>query len=330
MEGASGGAGPRRHATHSRRAPPPRCAGEEIGLLVLTLIAAALLLSACDGGKPVRQPCPAGKVCLELGNDAEPTSLDPHKISGAWEDRIVGDMMVGLTQDDPQGDPIPGMATSWETSPDGLVWTFHLRDAKWSDGVPVTADDFVFALRRLMDPKTAAEYASLMYIIKNGEAVNAGKLPLSALGVRAIDAHTLEITLVHPAPYLTQLTMHMTMYPVPRHVVEKWGDAWSQPGHYVSNGPYKLVSWKLGDHVQVVKNPLFWDAASVSASIRSTITPPPIRSRPSGGCGAASWTPTAPFAPSASPSCAGPVICRTMCGCTPTSARRISPSTPPT
>lgn len=233
---------------------------------VLTVLAAVVLgavLAACGGSAPVRQPCPAGKICLELGNDAEPVSLDPHKITGTWEDRVVGDLFVGLTQGDPQGRPIPGMATSWETTPDGLTWTFHLRDAKWSDGVPVTAGDFVFALRRLMDPKTAAEYASLLYFINNAEAVNAGKLPTTALGVTAIDPHTLRIVLVHPAPYLTQLTMHMTMYPVPEHVVEKWGDAWSDPSHYVSNGPYKLVSWRLGDHIHVVKNPQFWDADKV-------------------------------------------------------------------
>jgi oligopeptide transport system substrate-binding protein len=223
----------------------------------------ALVASTACGSPAARQPCPAGKICLELGNVAEPLSLDPQKIAGTWEDRIVGDLFVGLTEDDPQGRPVPGMATSWETSPDGLVWTFHLRDAKWSDGVPVTADDFVFALRRLMDPKTASEYVSLLYFIKNAEAINAGKLPPTALGVRAIDPHTLQITLIHPAPYFTQLTMHETMYPLPEHVIEKWGDAWTDPEHYVGNGPYKLVSWRLGDHVHVVKNPLFWDADKV-------------------------------------------------------------------
>jgi oligopeptide transport system substrate-binding protein len=233
--------------------------------VLATLMFAALCLSvtACGRSAPVRQPCPADKVCLELGNDAEPVSLDPHKITGTWEDRVVGDLFVGLTQADPQGRPVPGMATSWETTPDGLIWTFHLRDAKWSDGVPVTADDFVFALQRLMDPKTASEYASLLYFIQNAEAVNAGKAPLRALGVRAIDPHTLRIVLIHPAPYLPQLTMHMTMYPVPKHVVQRWGDAWSDPAHYVGNGAYKLVSWRLGDHIHVVKNPLFWDADKV-------------------------------------------------------------------
>ena len=201
---------------------------------------------------------------MEFGNVAEPISLSPLKITDTPEDRIVSDLIVGLTQAAPDGDPVPGVASSWETSPDGKTWTFHLRhDVVWSDGVPLTADDFVFALRRLMDPAQASEYASVLYVIKNAEAVNSGKLPGTALGIAAPDPYTLIYTLEHPAPYFLELAKHQTMLPAPRHVVEKWGDAWSQPGHYVSDGPYKLVSWKLGDHVHVVKNPLFFDADKV-------------------------------------------------------------------
>ena len=227
------------------------------------LAALALSLAACGNASSVRAPCPAGKVCLEAGNDAEPESLDPAKEAAVWEDRIVGEMLVGLTQDDAAGRPVPAMATSWETSPDGLVWTFHLRQANWSDGVAVTADDFVFGLQRLLAPATGSEYASLMYILKNGQAVNEGKAPASALGVRALDARTLQITLGHPAPYLPELAKHETMYPVPKHVVEKWGDAWVQPEHYVANGPYRLAEWKFGDRVRLVKNPAYYDADKV-------------------------------------------------------------------
>jgi oligopeptide transport system substrate-binding protein len=229
------------------------------------LLLATLSLAACSRGAPVRPACPAGKVCLELGNQADPVSLDPQKITGTAEDRIVGDLQMGLTQADAEGRPIPGVATSWETSPDGKTWTFHLRDAKWSDGAQVTADDFVFALRRLLTPATSAQSASLMYGVQNAEAVNAGRLPPSALGVRAIDPRTLEIRLVHPAPYLPELAKHQTMYPLPRHVVERWGEAWTRPAHYVGDGPFRLVEWRLGDHLRVIKNPLFWDAASVCA-----------------------------------------------------------------
>jgi oligopeptide transport system substrate-binding protein len=202
-------------------------------------------------------------MCLELGNTNDPVSLDPHKTQGTWESRITGDMLMGLTQDDPAGKAVPGMATHWDVSADGKVWTFHLRDAKWSDGVAVTADDFVFALRRIMDPKTASAYASLLYIIENAQAVNEGTRPLAALGVRAIDAKTLEIRLSHPAPFLPELAKHNTMYPVPKHVVEKWGDDWSKPEHFVGNGAFMLKSWKLGDRVVAVKNPLFYEASTV-------------------------------------------------------------------
>lgn len=224
---------------------------------------AALTVAACGPQAAVRPPCEADKLCLEYGNSAEPVTLDPHKSTGTWEDRILNEVQMGLTQDDPEGRPVPGMAERWETSPDGLVWTFHLRDAVWSDGVPVTADDFVFSLRRILSPETASPYASLLYLIQNAQAVNEGKAPKEALGVRAVSPKVLEIRLVHPAPYLPELAKHNTMLPAPRHVVEKWGDAWSKPEHYVGNGPYMVKSWRLGDRVTVVKNPRFYEADKV-------------------------------------------------------------------
>lgn len=220
------------------------------GLLVLGL-------AACGPGAPVRPPCPDGKVCLQIGNSSEPISLDPHKTTGTWESRILAEVLVGLTQDDAEGRPVPGMAERWETSADGKVWTFYLREARWSDGAPVTADDFVFSLRRLMLPQTASEYASLLYVIEGAQAINEGKAAPQTLGVRAISPRILEIRLNHPAPYLPELAKHQTMAPVPRHVVEKYGDAWSQPEHYVANGPYVVKSWRLGDRVTIAKNP-YW------------------------------------------------------------------------
>ncbi|HZZ34467.1 MAG TPA: peptide ABC transporter substrate-binding protein, partial [Caulobacteraceae bacterium] len=188
---------------------------------------------------------------------------DPHKASGTWEDRIISDAIVGLTQDSPDGGTIPGMAERWETSPDGLTWTFHLRNAVWSDGAPVTAEDFVFSFRRILSPKLASQYAYLLYFIKNAEAVNNGTAPPEALGARAIDPRTLELRLEHPAPYLPEIAKHTSMFPVPKHAVEKWGDRWSQAQHYVGNGPYNIVEWRLGDYVKAVKNPRFYDAKSV-------------------------------------------------------------------
>jgi oligopeptide transport system substrate-binding protein len=232
-------------------------------LFAVLICAAALAVAGCQG-KTVRRPaCPAGRVCLEYGNEIEPLTLDPQTANLITEGRIIGDLMMGLTTEAPDATPRPGMATDWTTSPDGLVWTFHLRESKWSDGVPLTADDFVYAYRRVLDPKTASIYAYLVTLLKNGQAVNEGKAPLSAVGARALDAHTLELTLEHPAPYLPELLMHQSFYPVPKHVVEKLGDKWVSPGNYVSNGPYKLVAWQLGDHVQIARNAEFFDAAHV-------------------------------------------------------------------
>jgi oligopeptide transport system substrate-binding protein len=231
--------------------------------LVLVAVSTILLLAGCGEKAVVRAPCAAGLRCLERGNGAEVGTLDPQKASLTNEEFVISDLMVGLTQDAADGSTLPGMAKSWETSADGLTWTFHLRNAVWSDGVQITADDFVFSLRRILDPKQASEYASILYPIKNAQPVNAGKMPLTALGVREIDPHTLEMTLEHPAPFLPQLLQHHSSYPVPKHMVEKYGDDWSKPGRYVSNGPYMLVSWKLGDRVILRKNPRYWDAKKV-------------------------------------------------------------------
>ena len=230
--------------------------------LALAAVLASALLAGC-APHSTRPPCPAGQRCLLIGNSAEPGSLDPSLLATNWEGRIAYDLMVGLVQNDEQGNPVPGIAASWETSPDGRTWTFHLRDAQWSDGAPVTADDFVFGLRRVLDPKSAAETASLLYVIKGAEAANAGKAPLASVGVQAIDAHTLRIELVHPAPFFLQLAKHPAMSPIPRQAVAKWGEAWAQPGRYVSDGPYMLTEWKQNDHVTLVKNPRFFDVGKV-------------------------------------------------------------------
>ena len=228
---------------------------------VLTLLA-VLALCACQG-QAQRPACPAGKVCLEYGNDSEPATLDPSKAQLIAESLVIGDLMMGLATEAADGTVIPGMAERWETSPDGLTWTFHLRPARWSDGAPVTADDFVFAYRRILDPATASPYAYMVEILKNGAAVNAGKVAPEAIGARAVDVRTLELRLEHPAPYLLQLLTHQSFYPVPEHVVRRYGDAWVSPGRYVSNGAYRLVSWRLGDKITVEKNPQFFDADHV-------------------------------------------------------------------
>ena len=198
-----------------------------------------------------------------FGNAAEPFTLDPNLSDSSWENYIIGDLMMGLTTEDAMARPVPGMAERWEASPDGLTWTFHLRDAVWSDGVPFTADDFLFAWRRLLDPELAASYAYFPYIIKNAQKINAGHLPGTALGVTTQDPRTLVITLEQPAPYLPEMLMHSSMMPVPRHVVEKHGRDWAKPGTYVCNGAFMPTEWIPNDHVAAVKNPRFFDADNV-------------------------------------------------------------------
>lgn len=234
---------------------------------VCALIAAAALaltLGACEH-KSHRPPCPPGALCLADGNGAEPTSLDPAHFDGIWESNIVSQLIVGLTDIDENGKPVPAVATSWETSPDGLTWTFHLRrDAKWSDGSPVTAGDFVFGVQRVLDPKSASNSAFILFpFLKNAEAVNAGKLPLSAAGVEAPDPHTVVIRLSHPWPLLPVYVAGRALWPEPRAAIERWGDGWSKPGRYLSNGPYTLVAWRLGDAVVLKKNPFYFDVGKV-------------------------------------------------------------------
>ena len=203
------------------------------------------------------------EMVLRVGNMGEPTTLDPHFVSGTWEDRIIGELFMGLTTEGPDNSTIPGAAESWTVSDDGLVYTFTLRDHTWSDGTPVTADDFVFSFQRILKPETAAKYASLLYTIKNGEAVNTGKMPLEELAVKALDAKTLQVTLKAPAPYFIAQLTHQTAFPVPKHAVEQHGDDWIKKGNIVSNSAYMLSEWVPNTHIILDKNANFYDAANV-------------------------------------------------------------------
>lgn len=206
-------------------------------------------------------------VALNRGNGGEIKSLDPHFIDGLNESTVEGDLLVGLLTMDAAAEPIPGAATSWNVSPDGKTWTFHLRDHLWSDGQTVTAQDFVFAWRRLLEPKTGAAYAYNLWVVKNAQAISDDKLPPSTLGARATDDKTLVMELEHPAAYLPQLLTHDTSYPLPRHVLLIKGNAWSNPGNFVGNGAYVPTQWIANDHLTLVKNPKFYDAAHVRIDV---------------------------------------------------------------
>ena len=226
------------------------------GITALTAIAIGASVSMTS------LPAWAEKV-LNIAPMGEPASMDPHYVSGTWENNIVGDMFLGLMTEDPKAQPVLGAAESYNVSNDGRVYTFKIRDHKWSDGTPVTAADFAFSFQRLLDPASATEYAYLMYIIKNAEAVNTGKMKPEELAVKAVDDKTLEITLNEPAPYFLAALTHYTAYPVPKHVVEKHGKEWSKPDNIVVNGPYTLSSWVPNATVKLEKNPEYYDLGSL-------------------------------------------------------------------
>jgi oligopeptide transport system substrate-binding protein len=226
---------------------------------IKALALALFALAACNAPTPDADSA----TTLRMGNSGEPATLDPAKATIVNEDRILESLFEGLTVLDPAAKPIPGMAESWTVSEDKLTWTFKLRDAKWSDGAPVTADDFVFSFRRLMDPKTRSNYASLFYMIKGSEGVNKRGQPLESLGVRAPDSRTIIIELTNPTPFLPALLAHWLVYPVPRHVVEKLGDDWVKPANIVGNGAFVMKEWRPNDFIRLEKNPLFRDAANI-------------------------------------------------------------------
>jgi oligopeptide transport system substrate-binding protein len=232
-------------------------------LLALAAILLGLSLTACGPQRVERAACPAGQRCLEYGIASEPTALDPQLTQSIYEAAIDRELFNGLYTDDAAGNPTLGAADKVTTSPDGLVWTFHLKPATWSDGVPVTASDFVYAYRRILDPKTASPYTYLVYLLKNGEAITDGKAQPNTLGAVALDPQTLQLTLEHPAPVLPQILKHQSYFPVPEHAIERWGDKWTEPAHFASNGPYVVQSWKLGEQVRLAKNPRYPDAAGL-------------------------------------------------------------------
>lgn len=217
---------------------------------------AALLVVGCSAQQR-SQGCPADTTCLQYGNGAEPESLDPAKALGTWEGRIIDQLSEGLTKRGADGVVGPGLARSWSVSSDGLTWTFILERRHWSDGTPLTGEDVVYSVRRTLAPETAAQGAFMLYPILNAKAVNSGAAPAQALGMSSPVPDRVVIRLEHPWPVLPVYAAHRVMRPVPKHIVERQGSGWIRPGAYVGNGPYTLVSWKLGDRIVLRKNPSY-------------------------------------------------------------------------
>ncbi|MCA5918641.1 oligopeptide ABC transporter substrate-binding protein OppA [Pectobacterium brasiliense] len=205
----------------------------------------------------------AEKQELVRNNGAEVSSLDPHKIEGVPESNVSRDLLEGLVISDVNGKTSPGVAESWDNK-DFKVWTFHLRkDAKWSNGEPVTAQDFVYSWQRLADPKTASPYASYLQYghLLNIDDIIAGKKSPDTLGVKAIDDHTFEVTLSEAVPYFYKLPVYVAMSPVNKAAIEKFGEKWTQPQNWVGNGAYKLKSWVVNEKMVLERNPQYWDNA---------------------------------------------------------------------
>lgn len=235
----------------------------------LLLLPLALAASGC--GRRLT-PAEQGRLTqtLLVGNGAEPQDLDP-QVCVAYNDyNVLIALFEGLTCiDERTSRAVPGVAESWEASPDGLAYTFHLRpDARWSNGDPVTAGDFVFSFRRILSPALASEYAYLLYPIRNAEAFNAGRLAdFSRVGVRALGSRTLLVELERPCPYLPVLAAHQAWFPVHRATLERFGavarrgTAWTRPGNLVGDGPFVLKEWTPDARIVVARNPRYWNAA---------------------------------------------------------------------
>lgn len=197
---------------------------------------------------------------LHRGNGSEPQSLDPHKSEGVPSANIQRDLYEGLISETADGDLEPGVAASWRISPDGLRYIFKLRrDARWSNGDPVTADDFVQSWRRIIDPKTGSYYSQTLVPINNAEEIIAGKLSPEKLAVTAKDATTLEVLLKAPTPYFLGLLTHSSTYPLHQPSLKRFGDKFTRPGNLVSNGAYILDEWVVQSHIRVRRNPQYWN-----------------------------------------------------------------------
>lgn len=230
-------------------------AGSALGMPVVVVASAAA--GAAEGAAATRERA------VRRSSTGEPSTLDPQLWTFGQDGNLAQDLFQGLTTLDAAAQPVPGQARSWTISPDGRRYTFRLHPGlQWSDGVPIDGETFVWSLRRLFDPRTAAPSASLLYVIRNAREVNTGKLGPENLGVSAPDPRTVVIELTQPAPYLLDLLVHRA-FPVPRHAIEKWGREWTRAGRIVSNGAFVLGEWRPGSHVKLLRNPRFHEAEQV-------------------------------------------------------------------
>ncbi len=230
----------------------------------------AALFAACGDGRSSAERA-AEQGILIIGNNQEPQNLDPHKATAVADGKIITTLLEGLVRPDAQDETVihPGMAERWEHNADASVWTFHLREAVWSDGRPVRAADFAYAYRRMLHPEFGGKYAEMLYPLRGAEAYNKGEAAWEDVGVRVSGERTLQLELAGPTPHLLQLLLHFTWAPLPEHVVEAHGgmldrrSLWTQPENWVGNGAYVLASHRVNDHLEVRANPRYWRAGEL-------------------------------------------------------------------
>jgi oligopeptide transport system substrate-binding protein len=242
-----------------------------LSLVLVMLLVLSLVLTACGPKAPAQEPTPGEEPAaqepkvLRFAIGAEPPALDQQIATDTYAIMLGNHLYEGLVRVADNGRVTPGMAESWEISEDGLTYTFHLRDAKWSDGQPVTAKDFEYGIKRLLDPATASEYAFQGYYIENGEAYNTGKITdPSQVGVKALDDKTLEIKLAVPTGYFLALTNFISLFPVRQDFIEAQGTAYaSEADKILYNGPYILKEWKHEEGLVLEKNPNYWNKDAI-------------------------------------------------------------------
>jgi oligopeptide transport system substrate-binding protein len=224
---------------------------------------------------PARDRSKTGSDAFVFAIQGEPETLDPGRSHGVNETKVVQNLFEGLTEYPlGNGDMVPGVAERWTLDPDGRTYTFHLRkDAKWSNGEPVTAEDFRWSWIRVLDPKLASPYADMLFVLDGARDLYEGRQTDPAtVGVEVVDPHTLKVRLAYVAPYFLELLAYPTFRPVHRATVEKHGDRWTRPANIVGNGPYRLVEWSPQQHLKLVKNKHYWDTDDVAIA-RVTILP---------------------------------------------------------
>jgi oligopeptide transport system substrate-binding protein len=243
------------------------------------VLAALALLVGCSGGEEGGGSGGLTRVeqgnldgVLHFGNGVEPEGLDPHIVTGVAENKIVSALFEGLVAKHPETlEPEPGVAESWEIAEDGKLYTFHLReDARWTNGDPVTAEDFVWSWKRLLTPELGAQYNYNLFSVVNAERYANGEInDFDLVGVKALDDYTLQVQLNTPTPYFLQLLDHYSTFPVHRPTIEEFGSIsdrlspWARVGNIVGNGAFTLSEWQINSHVRVEKNPNYWNADNI-------------------------------------------------------------------